>query len=221
MVAVFDRWAAWIAGRRRLVERAAATLPNNPHALVLDIAAGDGSFSALVAAHTGGRLVTHDLSLEACAACDSSGYDAVRGDARHLPFADHSADVTIAFEIIEHFDPRDAEVVVGELARVTKYGGTVLISTPNRNSLESIKGVLRFLWDGTVWNARDDTHVHIFSRRELLRLLRPRFRVRKCYGYYPIPEIRHHSLPGTYAITTNPAIANVCFLLLVAATPLA
>jgi ubiquinone/menaquinone biosynthesis C-methylase UbiE len=220
MAAVFDRWAAWIAGRRRLVSTVAAELPRADDAVVIDIAAGDGAFSELVASQTGGRLITHDISRHECTACAANGHEAVRGDARHLPFADHTADVTIAFEIIEHFERWEAEAVVGELARITKPGGTVLISTPNRYSLESLKGMLRFLWDGTVWNARDETHLHIFNRSELLRMLRPQMRVRKCYGYYPVPEIRHHGLPGTYAITTNPAIANICFLLLVSATPI-
>ncbi|HEY8171687.1 MAG TPA: methyltransferase domain-containing protein, partial [Dehalococcoidia bacterium] len=137
-----------------------------------------------------------------------------------LPFADHTADVTVAFEIIEHFEPWEAKQIVDELDRVTKPGGALILSTPNRFSLESAKGIARFLWDGTVWNARDETHQHIFNRRELLALLKPRFKVEECYGYYPIPEVRRRGLPGTYAITTNPLLVNVCFLLLVVAAPL-
>ena len=82
---------------------------------------------------------------------------------------------------------------------------------------ESLKGMLRFLRDGTVWNGRDETHLKLYSRRDLAHALARRFEVRQIYGYYLI-ERRHAPLPGTYTITTNPLLANLCFILVAVAT---
>ncbi len=46
-----------------------------------------------------------------------------------FPFTDDEFDAVLCFETIEHFD--DPERLTSELARVTRPGGTVLITTPN------------------------------------------------------------------------------------------
>lgn len=44
----------------------------------------------------------------------------VVGDARALPFADRSFDVTVAVDVLEHVPAADRATVLGELARVTR-----------------------------------------------------------------------------------------------------
>lgn len=45
------------------------------------------------------------------------------------PFADLAFDVVLSLETVEHFD--DPQRFIGELGRVTRPGGTLLLSTPN------------------------------------------------------------------------------------------
>jgi SAM-dependent methyltransferase len=55
------------------------------------------------------------------------------GDA--LPFADGSFDAMLAFEVVEHVD--DDTRLIGEIARVTRPGGTLILSTPVHASMWS------------------------------------------------------------------------------------
>lgn len=58
------------------------------------------------------------------------------GDATYLPFADESFDVTLSFSTLEHIpDPREREMAMREIVRVTKQGGHVVITVPNRYSI--------------------------------------------------------------------------------------
>jgi SAM-dependent methyltransferase len=46
-----------------------------------------------------------------------------------FPFADHAFDAVLCFETIEHF--ARPEILIAELGRVTKPGGTIILTTPN------------------------------------------------------------------------------------------
>jgi SAM-dependent methyltransferase len=207
---------AWWAGRQRLIRTAVAGTPACD-GLVIDVAAGDGELSALVAGLTGGQLVTADRSGDECRRAAASGLPAVRSNVLQLPFRDGCADVVIAFEILEHFPRWQACTVIEELWRVTKPGGMLLLSTPNRYSLRSFKGIFGYLRTGAVWNALDETHVTIYSYRDLLRALEPRFRVARSFGYYLIPEVGSHSTPWTFVQTSNRLLIPACHKLLVVA----
>jgi 2-polyprenyl-3-methyl-5-hydroxy-6-metoxy-1,4-benzoquinol methylase len=57
-------------------------------------------------------------------------------DRDRLPLGDAAADVTAAVEVIEHLE--NPRAFVRELARVTKPGGWVVVTTPNQLSLLSL-----------------------------------------------------------------------------------
>jgi 2-polyprenyl-3-methyl-5-hydroxy-6-metoxy-1,4-benzoquinol methylase len=61
-------------------------------------------------------------------------------DCDALPLPDRSVDVTVALETIEHLEnPRR---FVRELARITRRGGAILVSTPNQLSVLSLLTLL-------------------------------------------------------------------------------
>jgi 2-polyprenyl-3-methyl-5-hydroxy-6-metoxy-1,4-benzoquinol methylase len=53
-----------------------------------------------------------------------------------VPLPDHSADVTISVETIEHLE--NPRAFVRELARITRPGGWIVVTTPNQRSLVSL-----------------------------------------------------------------------------------
>jgi SAM-dependent methyltransferase len=97
---------------------------------LLDVGCGTGWFSAR-AVERGARVTSLDIGTALLARTrERCGSSAVAGDACALPFASDAFDVVISSECIEHtLDPRAA---VREIHRVTRPGGLLLITVPNR-----------------------------------------------------------------------------------------
>lgn len=110
-------------------------------ARVLDVGAGRGAFSKLV-----GEWLQNERRLAPAGrvfACDaipeSFEYDGVKCDRvppdGHLPYADGQFDATVSIEVIEHVE--DQFAFLRELARVTRPGGVVVVTTPNTLNMVS------------------------------------------------------------------------------------
>lgn len=112
--------------------------------LVLDVGSGLGHFSALVS-QAGGHPVSLDIA--AGLLRRTPGDRRVRASALQLPFADRSLPGVVSSECIEHTpDPIGA---VREMLRVTRPGGFVVISCPNRAwrwsvTIASVLGLRKF-----------------------------------------------------------------------------
>lgn len=111
----------WIAKERA----ALVPSPGRPDAVLVDVACGGG----LLAPHlpTGYRHIGVDLVEAGLRTAREHGITPVRGDAARLPFADRSADVVVAGEVLEHV--ADPLAVVRECLRVLKPGGTFVLDT--------------------------------------------------------------------------------------------
>lgn len=90
-------------------------------AIVLDIGAGSGHYRDYF---TGRRYVAVDMGLEQLT---YKGLD-VAGDILALPFRDSVADYAVCVEVLEHVYER--REFLGELRRVLKDGGRILLSVP-------------------------------------------------------------------------------------------
>lgn len=110
-------------------------------ARVCDVGAGRGAFSKLV-----GDWLTDEKRLqprEHLFACDlipeSFEYDGIpcaRTNADGtLPFPEERFDATVSIEVVEHV--QDQFAFLRELARVTKPGGRVIVTTPNVLNMNS------------------------------------------------------------------------------------
>ena len=103
--------------------------------VVLDAGCGEGYAAGLLrGAWPGVRVVgvDYDAVTTAHAARTHGGERAayLRGALTALPLATGAADVTVSLQVLEHiWTPGD---YVRELARVTRPGGVVVLSTPNR-----------------------------------------------------------------------------------------
>jgi ubiquinone/menaquinone biosynthesis C-methylase UbiE len=104
---------------------------------VLDAACGIGYGSAMLA-ETAASVTGIDVDAEtvknAAQAYASSNITFRQADIRSLPFNDHSFDVVVSFETIEHVPLPDAALFIQEIARVLRPGGLLILSTPDRRN---------------------------------------------------------------------------------------
>lgn len=133
---------------------------------VLDVASGEGYGSNLLA-ETARQVWGVDISQEAvdhAAQCyPRNNLHFLRGDAVRLPLLDHSVDLVVSFETIEHLSRQ--QEMIEEIRRVLRPGGKLLISSPDRENYDAIQH------DG-----QNPFHVHELSGEEFADLLQRNFR---------------------------------------------
>jgi 2-polyprenyl-3-methyl-5-hydroxy-6-metoxy-1,4-benzoquinol methylase len=89
-------------------------------------------------------------------------------DADAIPAA--SFDVVIAAEVIEHLEnPRQ---VAREWFRILKLGGTLILSTPNNESIRSLLSLLVFGHHVAFLDSCYPAHITALLRKDLVRILR-------------------------------------------------
>lgn len=91
---------------------------------VLDVACGIGTFMKLRPAHTVG-IDINETSIEHCRAL---GLNARLGDALNLDFEDNSFDGVHSAHVMHAFNAGQATRYLSELIRVTRPGGTIVVS---------------------------------------------------------------------------------------------
>ena len=111
-------------------------LPEGNGRLFLDIGCSWGRWS-IAAAKKGYLTVGLDPSLGAIMAARRVAAQLglplrfVVGDARYLPFKNHSVETVFSYSVIQHFSYLDAERAIREASRVLAAKGTCLIQLPN------------------------------------------------------------------------------------------
>ena len=154
-----------------------------PHMTVLDIACGNGFGAKLVAPHVK-RVIAADLSAEVIATAaelnpgDNISY--VVDDITALRAADREFDAVLTFETFEHVD---TSRMLGELKRVLKPGGLMIMSTP-QNALGQVPICAE--------------HLREYSLEELLAAVQPYFEIVRVDGIKA----------GTITIEGDPRGAN-------------
>jgi SAM-dependent methyltransferase len=98
-----------------------------PESLALDISAGDGLSSRMLA-ERGWRVFSTERKTS------RQGWVATDLDS-DLPFRSARFDLVLMLEVIEHL--ADIPHALGEVARVTRPGGVAIITTPNRLNVTS------------------------------------------------------------------------------------
>lgn len=104
---------------------------------VLDIASGEG-YGSCALLRAGARSVTGvDIDPEACAhATRKYGIETRVGNGEAIPLEDRSIDVAVSFETIEHI--AEPGKFLEEIRRVLTPGGTVVISTPDKDQYNTL-----------------------------------------------------------------------------------
>jgi 2-polyprenyl-3-methyl-5-hydroxy-6-metoxy-1,4-benzoquinol methylase len=110
--------------------------------------------------------------------------------AQELPFREGAFNVVIIKHIVEHLpDPQKA---IREIGRVTEPGGTLILATPNLDSL--LKP-----WKGSNWiGYQDPTHISLRRPHEWIAYIREAgFSPLKVFsdGFWDVPYVRHVPAP--------------------------
>ena len=109
--------------------------------IVLDIASGEGYGSRMLAG-VAAQVTGVDISLEAvthaAAKYPHPVLTFVQGSVTAIPLADASVDLVTSFETIEHLT--DHEAMLGEIRRVLRPGGLLLISSPDKYEYSDLPG---------------------------------------------------------------------------------
>lgn len=123
----------WFVARRKILlsvlERG---LPGRTDLDILDCGCGGGATMESLRRY--GRARGMELSREAVAYNWERGRDVVEGSIEEMPFDDGSFDLALALDVIEHV-PDDMRAL-GELSRVLRPGGSLMVTVP----------ALRMLW---------------------------------------------------------------------------
>ena len=132
---------------------------------VLDVACGEGYGSALlsrVASAVSGVDISNEAITHATAKyLTQKNLKFIEASCTQLPFADHSFDVVVSFETIEHITEHDA--FLDEIKRVLSTDGMLIISSPNKAEYSDAR------------NFKNEFHVGELYRDELAALIAKRF----------------------------------------------
>lgn len=162
---------------RRIIKK---YFPENRMVSVLDLGCGHGALVYFLREAGYNNILGVDVSPEQVAEAFRLGIEGIReGDLletlRSLP--DHSQDVVIAFDVIEHFTKTELLPFIDEVLRVLKPGGRWFIHAPNGES--PFVGTIRY---------GDITHEQAFTRVSLAQLLLSSgFSRLECHESGPIP----------------------------------
>jgi 2-polyprenyl-3-methyl-5-hydroxy-6-metoxy-1,4-benzoquinol methylase len=133
---------------------------------ILDVGCGSG-INSLLLAQKGHRMHGVDISDAAITEYCRHGFEGRVADIEiGLGYGDASFDCVFCSEVIEHMT--SPEVLTGEMSRVLKPGGLLVLSTPNSAFwLYRLLGLLGY----TVSELQHPKHFQFFSKRSLLKVL--------------------------------------------------
>jgi len=174
---------------KRRIETALSLVPStNEHAYALDVGCAFGILAQSIT-KKGYLYVGLDTSKEQIKSAKSINkfIDFLIADAHHLPFR-RCFELIIALELIEHLS--EPFSLLKEVKHLLSDEGYLLISTPNKLSLEGFKGKIYEIVSGKRWDAWGGRgHKRIFSSTEFLNILENYFSIVRTVGYYYLPHI--------------------------------
>lgn len=152
------------------LHRYAFALGFTSNKVVLDIASGEGYGSDLLSKNAQ-FVYGVDISSEAIQHSKEkyniSNIKFIEGSAFAIPLEDHSIDVIVSFETIEHHDKHDKMML--ECKRVLKNDGILIISTPDK-----------FFYNDKP-NYKNPFHLKELYKEEFINLISKYFKNIKCY----------------------------------------
>lgn len=140
---------------------------------VIDIACGEGYGTAILAERAS-EIVGMDID-EGAVHRASEKYQKENlkyqiGNIASIPVEDHSVDVIVSFETIEHVSQKLQAQFLNECGRVLKEDGILIMSTPNKEVYSD------------KYNYFNEYHIHEFYHDEFVHFLKQKFKNVKMYN---------------------------------------
>ena len=91
-----------------------------------------------------------------------------------MPFADEAFDLVIFTEVLEHIAITDPCVILGDIRRVLRRGGRMILSTPNVANLSNVAALIRgenVFWPPEMFYGSVDRHNREYTPAELVQLV--------------------------------------------------
>jgi SAM-dependent methyltransferase len=187
----------WYRGRRQIIRAELERLPLPTSATVLDAGCGSGRTMEELVQY--GQVHGIELDQHAAAVARDRGFDVRIGRLEELPWEDGTFDLVTCLDVIEHTP--DDRLTLGELRRVCKPGGWLLVTVPAYQSLWSLhdeanhhyrrygRATLRAAAIGAGWSVERMTSFNsvLLPPAAAVRLLQ-RYRARPANGSYN-PEL--------------------------------
>jgi 2-polyprenyl-3-methyl-5-hydroxy-6-metoxy-1,4-benzoquinol methylase len=163
---VITRWAkAFVYGRRARALR--RLLPVTRAIRVFEVGCGEGAFSLALSRSAGSsdwELAGCELKADVAARARQLGFDIAPGRFEDATLPTDHYDLVLMLHVIEHMaNPRAA---VARARTILKPGGTLVIETPNTDSLDARLFRRRYWFD-----YQFPRHWYLFDRRTLTRML--------------------------------------------------
>jgi 2-polyprenyl-3-methyl-5-hydroxy-6-metoxy-1,4-benzoquinol methylase len=118
------------------------------------------------------------------------GLHIVRCSATNLPFREGSFETVVYSEVIEHLPAAVQRRSLDEIASCLRTSGRMILSTPNPESCRQKALDLAGKARGRGSRRGEQLVENWISPRELMRMLSPRFRIKKRLGsYYDVPVL--------------------------------
>lgn len=160
--------------RRQIVQK---WIPNGIGMLAVDIGCGPGLFCNMLSDRAW-QTTAVDLDISNLDKAKKWAPKTILGEAisvlSDLPST--SYDLVLALEIVEHMPKSYGQNLIKQIHRILKPGGRLLLSTPNRLSLEGLKDYYLHekLLKHRKWYAwgTEDSHIYIYSSLEIIELLK-------------------------------------------------
>jgi SAM-dependent methyltransferase len=144
----------WYRGRRRVLDGVLADLGLPTPARILDAGCGSGR-NMVDLAHLGAVTGVELSDTSVALARQRDVGDVIAGSVLEMPFPDHSFDLAVSLDVIEHLD--DDLSALRELRRAVAPGGALLVTVP------------AYQW---LWSGHDEINHHHrrYTRRTLQRV---------------------------------------------------
>ena len=169
----------WRAGQERRLAMMAQWAPLEG-ARVLVAGCGLGMYASKIRERYAKSVEAFDIEIDRVRVAREGVSGAIVSAGEDIPFADASFDVVLSHEVIEHV--RDDRRSMGEMLRVTRTGGRVLLFCPNRWYPFETHG---HYWRGEYhfgntplinympkrWRDKLAPHARAYTEAELMRLL--------------------------------------------------
>lgn len=102
---------------------------------------------------------------ELCKRYELHGVELVEVDTLPLPLPDHSVDLILCLDVLEHID--DLQEITQELTRILKPGGMIVVSGPSENLIYRLGRLIAGFQNRATYHRRNVTDVNRFLAAHL------------------------------------------------------